>query len=95
MQRSGMSDAQVHDEIWARRRRGETYAAIGAGVGLTEGAVHHRLRKHGGVIPRPRRRAARTLSTEEREEISRGLAAALSCAAIGRRLHRATSTITP
>lgn len=94
MQRSAMSDAQVHDEIWARRQRGETYATIGAGVGLTEGAVHHRLRKHGGVMPRPRRRAARTLSTEEREEISRGLAAALSCAAIGRRLHRATSTIT-
>jgi len=94
MQRSGMSDAQVHDEVWARRKRGETYAAIGAAVGMTMGAVHQRLRKYGGVAPRARRRGARTLSTQEREEISRGLAAGLSCAAIGRRLQRATSTIT-
>ncbi len=29
MQRLGMSDVQVHDEIWTRRQRGETYAALG------------------------------------------------------------------
>lgn len=93
MQRSGMSEAQIQQEIWSRRQRGDSQAAIGAAVGVSGGTIHYRLLRQGGVRPRARRRAGHTLSTTEREEISRGLAAALSFAAIGRRLHRVTSTI--
>ncbi len=38
-------------------------------------AVFGVIRRDGGYAPRPRRRAARTLQSAEREEISRGLAA--------------------
>jgi len=57
------------------------------------GIVHYIVCGTGGVRPRPRRRAARALSRTEREEISRSLARGSSLAAIGRRLHRPTSTI--
>ena len=33
MQRSGMSEAQIQQEIWSRRQRGDSQAAIGAAVG--------------------------------------------------------------
>lgn len=93
MPRSGMSTTQIDDEIWGRRERGDTMAAIGAAVGLGVNAVYYRVQRHGGVRPRPHHRAPRTLSAAEREEISRGLAAGWSFAAIGRRLQRPTSTI--
>jgi IS30 family transposase len=83
-----------HEELWRRRRRGETYAAIGRAVGRTAEAVFYVVRRTGGVAPRPRRRAAGTLTRTDREEVSRGLAAGLSCAAIARQLHRPTSTVT-
>jgi len=93
MQRSVMSAAEMDREVWRRRQRGETQAAIGAAVGVSGGAIFHRLARYGGVRPRDRRRSPRTLSTVEREEISRGLAVGTSFAALGRRLSRATSTI--
>lgn len=81
-------------ELWARYRRGETYQAIGTALGCTKEHVYYVLRQRGGVAPPVRRRAARTLSRAEREEISRGLAAGRAYTAIGRQLGRATSTIT-
>ncbi len=80
-------------EIWARRQRGETYAAMRAAIGASGQTIHSVIREWGGIPPRPRRRATRTLTAAEREEISRGVAAHDSFAAIGRRLHRPTSTI--
>ena len=74
MQRCRMSIAD-HEELWRRRRRGETYAAIGRAVGRTAEAVFYVVRRTGGVAPRPRRRAAGTLTRTDREEVSRGLAA--------------------
>jgi IS30 family transposase len=81
-------------ELWARYRRGETYRAIGAALGCTKEHVFYVLRARGGLAPAVRRRAARTLSGTEREEISRGLAAGQSYRAIGRQLGRVPSTIT-
>lgn len=46
------------------------------------------LRRHGGVKPPPRVRNRRHLTLREREEISRGIAAGLSCRAIAARLGR-------
>lgn len=88
-----MSAAEMDREVWRRRQRGDTQAAIGAALGVSGGAIYQRLARHGGVRPRDRRRSPRTLSTVEREEISRGLAVGTSFAALGRRLSRATSTI--
>lgn len=81
-------------ELWTRYRRGETYRAIGRALGCTTEHVYYVLRERGGLAPPVRRRAARTLSRDEREEISRGLAAGRSYGAIGRQLRRPTSTIT-
>ena len=47
----------------------------------------------GGIQQPPRRRPARSLSVDEREEISRGIAAGDSCRRIARRLGRAPSTV--
>ncbi len=66
---------------------------MGAAVGASGQTIHSVIREWGGIPPRPRRRAPRTLTAAEREEISRGVAAHDSFAAIGRRLHRPTSTI--
>lgn len=93
MQRCRMSAAEL-DEVWTRRQRGETYAAIGERFGRTATGIHGFIRQAGGFPPRPRRRAPLTLSLTEREEISRGLAAGAACAALARQLGRATSTIT-
>lgn len=92
MQPFDMSEV-VKAEIWARRQRGETYARMSAAVGASGQAIYTVIKEWGGIPPRPRRRAARTLTAADREEISRGVAAQASFAAIGRRLHRPTSTI--
>jgi len=87
-----MSTAE-RQELWKRRRRGETYDAIGRALGYTREAVFAVVRSTGGIAPRVRRRSAWTLTRADREEISRGVAARLSFAAIARRLRRPTSTI--
>ena len=92
MQPFKMSES-IKAEIWARRQRGETYAAMRAAVGASNQAIYAVIKEWGGIRPRPRRRAARTLTEADREEISRGVAAQASFAAIGRRLQRPTSTI--
>jgi IS30 family transposase len=51
------------------------------------------LKPHGGIRPAPRRRSRRMLSMDEREEISRGVAAGVSLRSIATSLHRAPSTI--
>jgi IS30 family transposase len=67
---------------------------MGQALGRDGGSIHYFLRLTGGVRPRVRRRARRTLSRHEREEISRGLAAGQRLARIARRLHRPRCTIT-
>jgi IS30 family transposase len=92
MQPFEMSE-RVKAEIWVRRQRGETALGIRAAVGASVQSIQTLVREWGGIPPRPRRRAARALTPGDREEISRGLAAQASFAAIGRRLQRPTSTI--
>jgi IS30 family transposase len=68
-------------------------SAIARALDRTPGTIHGTLRERGGIAPPRRRRAARVLSSAEREELSRGLAAGESMRAIARRLVRAPSTI--
>ena len=79
--------------IWTGWRAGQTTVAMGTALGHPPATVQQLLSRHGGIAPRPRCRASRALSSTEREEISRGLAAGESARAIAQRLGRAPSTI--
>ncbi|WP_138512064.1 helix-turn-helix domain-containing protein [Maricaulis alexandrii] len=80
-------------EHWLRWKRGETLAEIGAVLGGSTPNVFQILKAAGGIAPRERRVRPGSLDLDEREEISRELAAGLSLRAIGRRLGRAPSTV--
>jgi IS30 family transposase len=79
--------------LWARWKAGDTFDAMGQAFGCSLFTIYDLIRRSGGVPPCPRRRSPRVLSTPEREEISRALAARESLRAIARRLGRAPSTI--
>jgi IS30 family transposase len=81
------------NELWERWRRGESQAAIARGLHRLFTSVHAVVVAAGGVAPRPRRRAARALTDDERETISRQLAQGRSVRAIARQLQRAPSTV--
>lgn len=80
-------------ELWRRFRAGESAAAIARALGRTAQGVGDVIGRHGGVAPRPRRRAPQTLQTTDREEISRGLAAGWSLRQIARQVQRAPSSV--
>jgi IS30 family transposase len=85
--------AAAVDEIWVRLRAGHAAKPIARQLGLPEGTVRAYLVRCGGIRPDPRYRAVGRLGFEEREEISRGLAAGLSMRAIAVGLGRSASTI--
>ena len=62
-------------------------------LGLATSTVRDYLLRSGGIRPDPRHRAVGRLSFEEREEISRGLAAGLSLRAVAVGLGRSASTV--
>ena len=80
-------------DLWARWNRGESLSEIARALDRVPGAIFHVVVQRGGIAPSARRRSSRVLSTTEREEISRALAAGMSFRAISRRLQRAASTI--
>jgi transposase, IS30 family len=80
-------------EIWERRSQGESMSAIARHLGRGSETVRRCVLLNGGVRPRPRTRSRCELTTVEREEISRGLAAQHSCHAIARRIQRAPSSV--
>ena len=84
---------QVQDELWSRWKGGEHLGTISRAMGLSRGSIHHVLILRGGIAPPPRRRARYSLTLNEREEISRGLAAGLSIRQIARSLGRCPSTV--
>lgn len=92
MQAWGMSEA-ARVRLWAYYRAGHPYRAISQMLGCSGPSVWHVVRAHGGIAPPVRRRARRTLSRTDREEISRGLARDETFAAIAVRLGRPTSTV--
>jgi DNA-binding NarL/FixJ family response regulator len=87
-----LTDEQVR-ELWDRYSRGETAAALGRRFNKTANSMSERIRQAGGIRPTMPTRAARHLTLEDREEISRGLAAGHSIRAIATRLGRCPSTI--
>ena len=88
-----MFTAAESAEVWDRWQRGEGLKLIGRVLGRTSSAIFAHLKPHGGIRPAVRRRSRRVLSMDEREEISRGIAAGISLRSIARQLRRSPSTV--
>ena len=91
--RRRMFTAAESAEVWDRWQRGEGLNLIGRVFDRSSGAIFQHLKPHGGIRPVPRRRSRRVLSLDEREEISRGVAAGVSLRSIAGALGRAASTV--
>ena len=90
--RPGLSAEQKRD-VWRRWRAGASASEIGRALGARSGSIHWVVSSKGGIAPPERQRSEFALTLEEREEISRGLAAGRSFRALGRQLCREPSTI--
>lgn len=88
-----MRQRSDHEEVWRRYLGGETPAQISRAINRKQGSVWQVIYKAGGIRPAPRCRAPGRLSLDEREEVSRGLAAGHFLRGVARRLGRAPSTI--
>jgi IS30 family transposase len=81
-------------ELWERWKQGQSISAISRALERrNKSGVQQIVALHGGIAPVPRRRAVAALRVEEREEISRGIAAGLSLRSIARTLGRSPSTV--
>jgi len=81
-------------ELWERWKSGRCVADIARALERrNKSGVYRVLALNGGIAPAPRRRAAAALRLEEREEISRGVAAGRSIRRIAANLGRAASTV--
>lgn len=79
--------------LWQRWRAGDSISEIARSLDRAPPVVRGLLLKHGGITPPERKRAASTLTLDEREAISRGLSAGQSMRAIAQALGRSPSTI--
>ncbi len=79
--------------LWRLWHSGQSLHRVARGVGISAASVPQYLDKHGGYCPAPRRRRSSFLCAQEREEISRWVAAGLSVRAIAAKLDRTPSTI--
>lgn len=84
---------QEKAELWRRWQAGETLKAIAGVLGCHGKTVSTLVARRGGIAPPERQRSSRHLSLEEREAISRALAAGRSLRWIAAQLCRAPSTI--
>ncbi|NIJ48957.1 IS30 family transposase [Rhizomicrobium electricum] len=85
---------QQKAELWERWKSGQCISSIARTLGRrNKSGVYRILALNGGIVPAPRRRRQQALRLDEREEISRGLAAGLSIRQIACSLGRAPSTI--
>ena len=80
-------------ELWDRWQRGELLKAIGRAFSKPSSSIYFQLAPHGGIRPAARRRSRLALTLSEREEISRGIAAAQSARSTARLLGRSPSTV--
>src|SRR3989440_10632783 len=86
--------AKQKDELWERWKNGQSVLAISRALERRNtSGVQRIVALNGGIAPAPRCRAVAALKLEEREEISRGIAAGRSVRQIARGLKRSPSTI--
>jgi IS30 family transposase len=79
--------------IWDMREAGVPVKRIAKHLGRQNSSLRKFIADAGGTRPTPRERSDLRLSLEEREEISRGLAAGYSIRAVAEALGRAPSTV--
>jgi DNA-binding NarL/FixJ family response regulator len=85
---------QQKRELWERWKSGQSVLAISQALERrNRTGVQRIVALHGGIAPARRRRAVAALRLEEREEISRGIAAGRSIRRIAQGLGRSPSTI--
>lgn len=77
-------------DLW---KQGAGFSDISQVIDAKPGSIFTILRDHGGIKPEKRKRSARHLTLEEREEIRAGLSAKMSIRAIALTLNRSASTI--
>ena len=90
--RSRLSLAEKID-IWRRWKCGESQHKIGRVCGRPHATIRKILMPSGGIAPPARRRSRLSLTLEEREDISRGIASDSSIREIARLLNRCASTV--
>jgi len=90
--RPGLSGSQKAD-AWRQWKIGHSLSDIGRPLGKHAGSIHRVVSSHGGIVLVPRQRSRRALTLAEREEISRGIAGALSMRQMAARIGRAPSTV--
>lgn len=79
--------------VWTLWKQGRSLSDIGKVVDKHAGSIFGVLKLKGGIAPPTRKRRASSLSSQEREDISRGLSANLSIRHIARQLGRSPSSI--
>jgi transposase, IS30 family len=85
--------AEDRETIWDMREAGVPVKRIAKHLDRQNSSLRRFIADHGGTRPSARQRSELRLSLEEREEISRGLAAGLSIRAIAAGLERSPSTV--
>jgi DNA-binding CsgD family transcriptional regulator len=80
-------------ELRRRWKQGESLSDIARALKKGGGSVFGVLRLRGGIAPPAPRRSAVALSREEREEVSRSVAAGFSIRSIAEGIKRAPSTV--
>ena len=85
--------SQQKEELWERWKTGQSLSDIGRALGKHAASVFGVLLSKGGIAPTARTRSRRSLSLQDREEISRGLVSGLSMRKIAEELGRSPSTI--
>ncbi len=84
---------EQQDELWRRWREGEALRSVARQLGAPVQHVRRYVAQTGGVRPQPAGRSRRHLSLQEREEVSRGLAAGWSMRRIAAAIERPPSTV--
>ena len=80
-------------EMWDRWQKGESLNSIARRFDRGHSSISRILGETGGIRPRQQTRSTTSLSKQERESISRGLATGLSIRSIASQLQRSPSTI--
>src|ERR1700733_15486399 len=87
-----VSEEQRND-MWRRWKGGQSLHEIGRTFGKDHVSIQFMLAQQGGIAPAVRRRSPLTLTLEERENISRGIACGSSIRKIAQAVQRAVSTV--
>src|SRR5678816_4091996 len=90
--RAGLSHEQKA-QLWARWKAGDSVSDIARSLEVAGPRGHHVLACSGGIVPVKHKRSSRALRLDEREEISRGIAAGDSLRRIAARLQRPVCTV--